>query len=138
MTPQAVVQTYAQQDIIPNLQQAFSLQDQIQAYKEQIKLIERDLEKVVAARDQIINQYQEYGIEREGPFFIEVEREGRRTVDLKLLQRRFPWAYEKCRKIKEICSLDDLSKELAGADIELVVKKAAPALRVSWDPRGDL
>lgn len=132
----ATLQTFAMQTPIPNLQQAFELQDQIQAYKEQIKLIERDLEKVVAARDQIINQYKEHGIEREGPFFIEIEREGRRTVDLKLLAKRFPWAYEKCRKIKETCSLEDLSKELGGADMELVVKKSAPTLRVSWDPRG--
>lgn len=116
--------------IAANLQRAFELQETQARLKEQLSLLE-------AERTSIINRYLEAGVEREGPFFIETVTAGRRTVDPKLLQGKYPEAWDRCKKVTESCSLADLSKVLSGEQIDEVVKRGSPTLRVGYDIRGE-
>lgn len=117
------------------MKDAFELQGGIEEISAQIKVLEKQRDGLLERRNEIINRFRDRGIERDGPFFIEVESEGRRTVNLKKLETAFPDAYQACKMVKVSCTIDALSRVLGQEQIDEVCDKSTPKYRIGWDLR---
>lgn len=126
-------------------QKAELLQDEVRsimedAEKEAAPLV-AEIEMLLAARDRIVNQHQADKVEREGTFYITVDKKPKEVIDVDVFRKEKPKEFKKLfdlmgfEKFKP--SKEDASKVLTTFQVEKLCKKQGKTTyKVDQDLRG--
>jgi hypothetical protein len=101
------------------LDDAHTLQDEIRQLKENISIIQREVDRRQEQVMNIIHEHLQAGIRQEGPLFIS-EKQGRRSIDLKLFQQVYPDEFKKVARVKLSATIQDAERVLSVEEIDSV------------------
>lgn len=112
-------------------QKAQEIKDKIEIlreeYEETIEPLQQEIRLLLEARDRIIREHQNKGIEQDGPFSIVVDKKPREVLDDAAFREKFPEdhkaVFEKYGYEKFKASKDEAAYKLSSFDIEKICKK---------------
>ena len=109
--------------------QAITLQDEIRQLKENIGIIEREVERRQGQVDAIIQEHIQAGVWQEGPLFVK-EKPGRRSLDVKKFEKEYPDEFKRVAKVKVTATIPDAEKVLNGEEVDSICIRAASTFEV--------
>ncbi len=112
-----------------SLDNALSLQDEIRTLKENIAIIQREVDRRQEQITNIVHEHLQAGIRNEGPLFI-TEKPGRRALDLKQFEAVYPNEFKRVAKVKYSATISDAEKVLSGEEIESVCTRGASTFEI--------
>jgi hypothetical protein len=111
------------------LDDAHTLQDEIRQLKENISIIQREVDRRQEQITDIIHEHLQAGIRQEGLLFI-AEKPGRRSLDQELFQQVYPDEFKKVARVKLIATITDAERVLCGEEIEAVCTRAPSTFEI--------
>lgn len=111
------------------LDNVFSLQDEIRTLRENIAIIQREVDRRQEQVSAIVQEHVIAGIMHEGPLSI-LETPGRRSLNLKAFEKEHPEQFKRVAKVKYSTTIADAEKVLSGEEVEAVCTREASSYRI--------
>lgn len=105
------------------LDQAITLQDEIRQLKENMAIVQREVDRRQAHVNTIIDEHMHAGVWNEGPLFIK-EKPGRRSLNLTAFEKEFPDEFKQVAKVKMTATIADAEKVLSGEAVDSICTRA--------------
>jgi len=105
------------------LDQAITLQDEIRQLKENMAIVQREVDRRQAQMITIIHEHMQAGVWQEGRLFIK-EKPGRRSLDLAAFEQEFPDEFKRVAKVKMTATIADAEKVLSGEAVDSICIRA--------------
>jgi len=113
---------------------AFSLQDEIRQLKENIGIVQREVDRREEMISAIIQEHRNAGIMNEGPLSI-LEKPGRRSLNLKAFEETYPDKFTRVAKVKYSATIADAERVLSGEEVEAICTRSESTWIIDYNLR---